>query len=112
MFSLVNCKFDEIFPASSASYKNIPTIGWSGGLMKTDTQLQGGTGADAPVPTSPDPLSPGRTDLNPSDRPGVDELPGNEGQIPLETDDDAPVQEEMTDVDIDNAEMDDSPNPR
>jgi hypothetical protein len=42
----------------------------------------------------------------------VDELPGNEGQIPLETDDDAPVQEEMTDVDVDNAELDDSPNPR
>jgi hypothetical protein len=42
----------------------------------------------------------------------VDELPDNEGQIPLETDDDAPVQEEMTDVDVDNAELDDSPNPR
>ena len=80
--------------------------------MKTDTRLQGGTGADDPVPTSPDPLSPGRTDQNPSDRPGVDELPDNEGQIPLETDDDAPVQEEMTDVDVDNAELDDSPNPR
>ena len=80
--------------------------------MKTDTQLQGGTGADDPVPTSPDPLSPGRTDQNPSDRPGVDELPDNEGQIPLETDDDGPVQEEMTDVDVDNAELDDSPNPR
>jgi hypothetical protein len=80
--------------------------------MSTDTQLQGGTGTDDPVPASPDPLSPGRTDLNPSDRPGIDELPDNEGQIPLEQDDDAPLQEEMTDLDVDNAEFDDSPNPR
>lgn len=70
---------------------------------ETDTQVQDGTGADDAVPTSPDPLSPGRTDLNPSDRPGVDELPHNEGQIPLKTDDDAPAQEGMTDVDVDNA---------
>jgi hypothetical protein len=80
--------------------------------MNTDTTLQGGMGGVDPMPTSPDPLSPGRTDVNPSDQPGVDELPGNEGEIPLDTDDDAPVQEEMTDVDVDNAEMDDQPNPR
>jgi len=80
--------------------------------MKTDTKLQGGMGEDDPVPASPDPLSPGRTDINPSDRPGVDELPDNEEAVPLHTDDDAPAQEEMTDVDIDNAEFDDQPNPR
>lgn len=57
--------------------------------MKTDTKLQGGMGEDDPVPASPDPLSPGRTDINPSDRPGIDELPGNEGAVPLDTDDDA-----------------------
>ncbi len=78
--------------------------------MKTNTQLQGGMNSDdRPLP---DPLSPGRTDLNPSDKPGVDELPDNEGQIPLETNDDAPVEEEMVDVDIDNAELDHQPNPR
>lgn len=80
--------------------------------MNTDTLLQGGMGGVDPMPTSPDPLSPGRTDINPSDQPGVDELPDNEGEVPLDTDDDAPVQEEMIDVDIDNAEMDDEPNPR
>lgn len=80
--------------------------------MNTDTKLQGGRDGDDPLPTSPDPLSPGRTNLNPSDRPGVDELPDNEGAVPLDTNDDAPVQEEMTDVDLANAEFDDAPNPR
>jgi hypothetical protein len=80
--------------------------------MNTDTELQGGLDGDDPLPTSPDPLSPGRTNLNPSDRPGVDELPDNEGAVPLDTNDDAPVQEEMTDVDLANAEFDDAPNPR
>jgi hypothetical protein len=73
--------------------------------MKTDTKLQGAIGGDDPVPTSPDPLSPGRTDLNPSDRPGVDELPDNEGAVPLDSEDEAGAQEEMTDVDVDNAEL-------
>ncbi|OCR26750.1 hypothetical protein AFK24_01085 [Pseudomonas syringae] len=80
--------------------------------MKTDTKLQGAMGGDDPVPTSPDPLSPGRTDLNPSDQPGVDELPDNEGAVPLDSDDDADAQQDMTDVDVDNAEFDDAPNPR
>jgi hypothetical protein len=80
--------------------------------MNTDTKLQGGMGGDDPLPTSPDPLSPGRTNLNPSDRPGVDELPDNEGAVPLDPNDDTPVQEEMADVDLANAEFDDAPNPR
>lgn len=80
--------------------------------MKTDTKLQGGMGEDDPLPASPDPLSPGRTELNPSDRPCIDELPDNEGTVPLDTDDDAQAQEEMIDVEIDNAEFDDQPNPR
>lgn len=80
--------------------------------MKTDTKLQGGVGSDDPVPSSPDPLSPGRTDLNPSDQPGVDELPDNDGAVPLDTDDEAAAQQDMTDVDVDNAEFDDAPNPR
>lgn len=80
--------------------------------MKTDTKLQTGLDGDNPVHSASDPLSPGRTDVNPSDKAGVDELPHNEGAIPLETDDDAPVQQEMIDVDVDNAEFDDQPNPR
>lgn len=80
--------------------------------MSTETKLQNSMGEDDPVPASPDPLSPGRTDLKPSDRPSVDELPDNDGTVPLETNDEAPAQEEMADVDIDNAEFDDQPNPR
>lgn len=77
--------------------------------MQTTEELQGSVD---PLPTSGDPLSPGRTDINPSDQPGVDELPDNEGEIPLDTDDDTPVETELTDVDPDNAELDDQPNPR
>jgi hypothetical protein len=77
--------------------------------MQTNLDMQSDVD---PLPASDNPLSPGRTDINPSDQPGVDELPDNEGAIPLDTDDDAPVEEEMIDVDLDNAEMDDEPNPR
>lgn len=63
-------------------------------------------------PGSPDPLSPGRTDLNPDDEPGVDELPDNEGEIPLDSNDESVVEREMVDMDPDNAERDDQPNPR
>ena len=37
-----------------------------------------------PIPTHPEPLSPGRTTLNPEDEPGIDELPDNEGVRPLD----------------------------
>ena len=40
-----------------------------------------------PIPTHPQPLSPGRTAVNPEDEPGIDELPNNEGAIPMEQDD-------------------------
>jgi len=80
--------------------------------MENNIKQQDGMEGGDPAPFTPDPLSPGRTDLNPSDRPGVDELPDNEGSVPLDTDDDAPVEEEMADVDVDNAEFDDQPNPR
>ena len=80
--------------------------------MNTDIQFQSGIGGDDPMPTTPDPLSPRRTDLNPSDRPGVDELPHNEGEIPLDTDEEATRQQNMPDVDVANAELDDQPNPR
>lgn len=57
-------------------------------------------------PADTDPLSPGRTDLNPSDEPGIDELPDNDGDTPT------PYEEGVPDMDPDNAEMDDQPNPR
>jgi hypothetical protein len=37
-----------------------------------------------PIPTHPEPLSPGRTTINPEDEPGIDELPDNEGARPLD----------------------------
>lgn len=37
-----------------------------------------------PIPTHPEPLSPGRTTINPEDEPGIDELPDNEGVRPLD----------------------------
>lgn len=64
------------------------------------------------IPGSAPPLSPGRTDVNPDDQSGVDELPGNEPEIPVDGKDDALVNRETPDVDLDNAEMDDAPNPR
>lgn len=80
--------------------------------MKNDIDLQGGTGATDPVPGTTDPLSPSRTDLNPSDAPGVDELPDNDGDTPKDSDDQAGQQEKMPDTDPDNAELDDQLNPR
>ena len=68
----------------------------------SDDQLLGST---------TDPLSPGSTDLNPSDEPGIDELPGNDGQEPL-GDRPTPYEEGVPDMDPDNAEIDDQPNPR
>ncbi|GAB3370487.1 hypothetical protein [Azotobacter armeniacus] len=67
---------------------------------------------EMPYPGSPDPLNPGRTNLNPDDEPGVDELPDNEGAIPLEPNDETVVDREMVDMEPGNAEMDDQPSPR
>ncbi len=64
------------------------------------------------VPGSPPPLGTERTDVNPGDEAGVDELPRNDGEVPLNADDDAVLQDELPDVDVDNAELDDAPNPR
>ena len=64
------------------------------------------------VPGSPPPIGSERTDVNPSDEAGVDELPDNEGQIPRDTDEDAVPNDEVPDIDVDNAERDDAPNPR
>jgi hypothetical protein len=46
--------------------------------MNSDPKLQGGMGEDDPIPTSPDPLSPSRTEVDPMKEEGIDELPDNE----------------------------------
>jgi hypothetical protein len=51
--------------------------------MNNDPKLQGGAAQDDPLPTSPDPLSPGRTEVDPMKEEGIDELPDNEGERPL-----------------------------
>lgn len=81
----------------------------------SDQQRAGKTNASddgITVPGSPPPLGTERTDVNPGDEAGVDELPHNEGEVPLEPNDEAPLQGEVPDIDVDNAELDDAPNPR
>lgn len=68
-------------------------------------------GSDSFPAQDTDPLSPGRTDLNPSDEPGIDELPDNDGEAPVD-EPPTPYEEGIPDMDPDNAEMDDQPNPR
>ena len=79
--------------------------------MNIDPKLQGGAGQDDPMPTSPDPLSPGRTEVDPMKEEGMDELPDNEGERPLDDDstglDPGRVREET-----DNAVMDRQQDPR
>jgi hypothetical protein len=57
-----------------------------------------------PIPTHPEPLSPGRTTINPEDEPGIDELPDNEGARPLD--------EEKVLEETDNAGRDGEMDPR
>ncbi|NKQ11295.1 hypothetical protein DQ405_012075 [Pseudomonas sp. SST3] len=64
------------------------------------------------IPGSAPPLSPGRTDVNPDDQAGVDELPGNEPQAPRDRTHGTATERGTPDIDLDNAEMDDAPNPR
>lgn len=68
-------------------------------------------GDDTLPPTTTPPLSPGRTNLNPSDEPGVDELPDSEGAAPGDGSP-TPYEQGVPDMDPDNAELDDQPNPR
>lgn len=65
---------------------------------------------DLPPGITP-PLGPGRTTLNPSDEAGIDELPDNEGDVP-EDGAPTPYEEGIPDMDPNNAELDDQPNPR
>jgi len=66
---------------------------------------------DSPMPGEPDPLTPGRTDVNPDREPGIDQLPGNEGVRPIDQPDDA-IDPEGVQTDTDHAEHDGVINPR
>lgn len=79
--------------------------------MNNDPKLQGGVGQDDPMPTSPDPLSPGRTEVDPMKKEGVDELPDNEGGRPLD-DQSTGLDPERVREETGNAERDNQPDPR
>ncbi|AKV08402.1 hypothetical protein B723_19170 [Pseudomonas fluorescens NCIMB 11764] len=65
-----------------------------------------------PIPTRPEPLSPGRTTVNPEDEPGIDELPNNEGAIPMDQDDGTGLDPERVREETDNAVRDGEMDPR
>jgi hypothetical protein len=65
-----------------------------------------------PIPTHPEPLSPGRTAVNPEDEPGIDELPDNEGVRPLDEDDTTAMDPERVLEQTDNAVRDNEMDPR
>ena len=65
-----------------------------------------------PIPTHPEPLSPGRTTVNPEDEPGVDELPDNEGVRPIDEDDTTAIDPERVREETDNAVRDGRIDPR
>jgi hypothetical protein len=72
------------------------------GKEKYPSEEQGGYD---PIPTHPEPLSPGRTIINPE--PGIDELPDNEGAIPMDDDDTTTMDPERVREETDNAVRDD-----
>jgi hypothetical protein len=78
--------------------------------MNNDPRLQGGMGQDDPMPTSPDPLSTGRTEVDPIKEDGIDELPDNEGERPLD-DDDTGLDPDRVREETDNAVMDKQQDP-
>lgn len=63
-----------------------------------------------PIPISPDPLSPGRTEVDPMKEEGIYELPDNDGDCPL--DDDVGLDPERVREETDNAVMDNQQDPR
>lgn len=68
---------------------------------------------DSPMPGQPEPLSPGRVDVDPDDEAGVDELPDNDGNVPLNDEDsDEDLDPERVREETDNAERDEQTNPR
>ncbi|GEM_PF-3409261 len=64
------------------------------------------------IPGSPPPVGTGRTDVNPEDEAGVDELPDNDGKTPVIRQNPAVPGEQVPDIDPDQAERDGVPNPR
>jgi hypothetical protein len=79
--------------------------------MNNDPRQQDRIGQDDPMPTSPDPMSPGRTEVDPMKEEGIDELPDNEGERPLD-DDDAGLDPDRIREETDNAVMDRPQDPR
>ena len=76
---------------------------------KIPSEEQGGYD---PIPTHPEPLSPGRTTVNPEDEPGIDELPDNEGVRPIDEDDVTAIDPERVREETDNAVRDGQIDPR
>ena len=62
------------------------------------------------APGSPPPIGTGRTDINPDHEAGLDELPDTDK--PLEPAGHEKLSDQLPDIDPDNAERDDAPNPR
>lgn len=79
--------------------------------MNNDASLQGSTPPDYPLPVSPGPLEPGRPDVVPVPEEGIDELPNNEGERPLD-DDHTGLDPERVKEETDNAVMDNEQDPR
>jgi hypothetical protein len=79
--------------------------------MNNDPRQQGGTRQDNPMPTSPDPLSPGRTEVDPMKEEGIDELPDNEGERPLD-DDSTGLDPDRVREETDDAVLDKQQDPR
>lgn len=79
--------------------------------MSNDVKMQGSTPPDYPLPVSPGPLEPGRPDVVPLPKDGIDELPDNEGQRPLD-DDDIGLDPGRVREETDNAVLDKEQDPR
>lgn len=66
---------------------------------------------DPIYPGNPQPPGPGRVEVNPSDEPGIDELPDNDGELPRDREESENL-ENLPDTDPDQAERDGVSNPR
>jgi hypothetical protein len=68
--------------------------------MSNATGIPGGT---ENAVDSIEPLEPGRPDVMPNPAPGDDDPASEEGEIPLDPDDEAPLEEDMSDVEANNS---------
>jgi len=80
--------------------------------MKNELQLQGAMGGTDPMPTSPDPVDPGRSDLDPDTGLDVDDVPVTEGDVPLDPEDEDPLEDELAEGDAGISQTDDPLDPR